>query len=229
MKTLAIIPARGGSKRIAGKNIKEFCSKPIIAYSIEAAMKAQIFDEVAVSTDDDSIAAIAKDFGAKVPFKRSEKASNDFATTADVINEVIECYEKEGKTFDFICCIYATAPFVTAKKLRDSFELFKQSTADSLIPVVKFDYPIQRALKVTGNKLEMIHPENTFVRTQDLESAYHDCGQFYWLRTKSFLKQNSFFMENTIPYELPPNEVKDIDTPDDWKIAEVLYKCLNTD
>lgn len=229
MKTLAIIPARGGSKRIEGKNIKEFCSKPIIAYSIEAAIKSGIFDEVAVSTDDDSIAAVAKNFGAKVPFKRSEKASNDFATTADVISEVIECYEKEGKAFDFICCIYATAPFVTAKKLKDSFELFEQSTADSLIPVVKFDYPIQRALKVAGGKLEMIHPENIFVRTQDLEPAYHDCGQFYWLRTKSFLKQNSLFMENTIPYELPQNEVKDIDTPDDWKTAEVLYKCLNTD
>ena len=223
---LAIIPARGGSKRIPRKNIKNFCGQPIIKYSIDTALKSKCFEEVMVSTDDKEIAKIAESLDAKVPFLRSEENSNDYAGTADVIAEVLNAYKKLNKHFEYFCCIYPTAPFITAKKLYDSFEILKKSGADAVIPVVKFNYPIQRGLKIENNKLEIICPENYKKRSQDLMQTYHDCGQFYWIKTESFLKQKTLFTKNTIPFEINETEVQDIDTEEDWKIAEFKYEYL---
>ena len=178
MKTLAMITARGGSKRIPRKNIKEFNGKPIIAYSIEAALASGVFDEVMVSTDDEEIAEIAKKYGAKVPFFRSEKTANDFATTVDVIEEVLNTYKDRGEEFDIFCCIYPTAPFITAKRLKDAVEQLSASDADSLIPVVRFSYPPQRAMEIHDGKLVFRQPENLSKRSQDLEPHFHDAGQF---------------------------------------------------
>lgn len=229
MKNLAIITARGGSKRIPRKNIRDFCGKPIIGYSIEAAIKSSIFDEIMVSTDDEKIAEIAKQYGAVVPFIRSKENSDDFSTTVDVLFEVISKYKESKKEFKNVCCIYPTAPFVNDKKLKDSFYQLMEKKGDSLIPVVKYSYPIQRALKFKNDKLVMNSPEYINNRSQDLTSMYHDCGQFYWIKTEELIKQKSLFTKNTIPFVIPDTEVRDIDNEEDWKIAEVLYKCLNLD
>ena len=229
MKALALITARGGSKRIPRKNIKEFNGKPIIAYSIEAAIGSGVFDEVMVSTDDEEIAEISRSYGAKVPFLRSEKTSNDFATTADVINEVISEYEKRGQKFDIITCIYPTAPFITSEKLKKAVEELKASDADTLIPVVRFSYPPQRAMEIHDGKLVFRQPENLSKRSQDLEPHYHDAGQFYVTRTESFLKTNSLLMGSIIPLELSELEVQDIDNEVDWKLAELKYNLISKD
>jgi len=227
IKNIAIIPARGGSKRIPRKNIKEFLGKPIIAYSIEAALKSELFDEVMVSTDDSEIAEIVKKYGAIVPFLRTNKNADDFATTADVLLEVLEEYKKGGKEFDNLCCIYPTAPFVTSQKLKDSFNLMIEKYADSVIPVVKFSYPIQRSFRITNeNNLEYIWSENTNKRSQDLEPAYHDAGQFYWTNVESFYKNKNLVTENSIPFILSEMEVQDIDNDIDFKLAEVKYKLI---
>ena len=227
MKKIAVIPARGGSKRIPRKNIKVFLGKPIIAYSIEAALDSNLFHEVMVSTDDAEIATVAKKYGAKVPFMRSKKNSNDFATTADVLIEVLCEYKKIGKEFDYLCCIYPTAPFITAKKNIDSFNLMVENNTQSVIPVVKFSYPIQRAFRINKNeKLEYIYPENINKRSQDLAPAYHDAGQFYWCEVKSFLKNKSLVTPQTIPFLVSKMEVQDIDNEDDWRVAELKYKLL---
>lgn len=225
-QTLAIIIARGGSKRIPRKNIKPFLSQPIIKYSVEAALKAGCFDEVMVSTDDKEIACIAGSFGAKIPFMRSEAASNDYATTADVIAEVLLEYDKRGVNFAYCCCIYPAAPFITAQRLSEGFRLLKESGADSVLPVVRFSYPIQRALKIENERLSMIWPENLNARSQDLMPAYHDVGQFYWLKVESFLKERVLFGKHTVPIEVPESEVQDIDNEEDWKIAEMKYRIL---
>ncbi len=227
MKALAIITARGGSKRIPRKNIKEFLGKPIIEYSIMAALEAKVFDEVMVSTDDLEIAEIAKKAGAAVPFFRSKENANDFATTADVIREVILNYEKQGNEFSHICCIYPTAPFVTPHRLKEAMDLLIEKNADSVIPVVAFSYPIQRAFFVKNEKLEMKWSEFMQTRSQDLEITYHDSGQFYCLEKKQFLKENKLFMKNTRPIFLSELEVQDIDTIEDWKLAEQKYKFLH--
>jgi N-acylneuraminate cytidylyltransferase len=227
-KSIAIITARGGSKRIPRKNIKNFCGFPIIKYSIEAAINSKCFVDVMVSTDDKEIANIAKQFGATVPFFRSENTSNDYATTADVIEEVLLEYKKLGKNFDYACCIYPTAPFITKSKLKEVYNLIVSKKADSVIPVVKFDYPIQRALKIENMLLKFIWSENLNKRSQDLEPSYHDCGQFYFFKTSSFLESKKLFSENTIPFEMPASEVQDIDNEEDWIIAEMKYKLLNT-
>lgn len=223
-KVIAIITARGGSKRIPKKNIKQFLGYPIIKYSIEAAIKSKIFDEIMVSTDNVTIAIVSKKFGAKVPFFRSKKNSNDYAMTAEVVSEVIEKYKKINKNFDYVCCIYPTAPFVTAEKLKEAYKVIQKEKADSIIPVVKFSYPIQRSLRIKNGLLQMIWPENLNKRSQDLEPVYHDCGQFYFLKTSSFLKQKKLFMAKTIPLETSEMEVQDIDSVEDWKIAEIKYK-----
>jgi len=223
---IAIITARGGSKRIPRKNIRKFCGYPIIKYSIDAAIKAGCFDEIMVSTDDTEIAEIAQKFGANVPFYRSDKTSNDFAMTADVIEEVLIEYKKNGQEFDYACCIYPTAPFINAEKLKKGFQLLQETGADSAIPVVKFSYPIQRALKIENNKLEMIWPENMNKRSQDLMPAYHDVGQFYWLNVEKFLQTKLLFSEFTVPIEIPETEVQDIDNEQDWIIAEMKFKLL---
>ena len=225
MKRLAIIPARGGSKRIPGKNIKDFLGKPIIAYSIEAALATGIFDEVMVSTDDEKIATIARQFGATVPFMRSEKNADDFATTADVIEEVIQEYRNIGQRFDTLCCIYPTAPFVTAERLKEGGRLLESQDYDSVVPMVQFGFPIQRAIYLNEtNQAFFFWPEHTQTRSQDLEKAYHDVGQYYWLNTTKFLANKQIWTQNTGAIILDEMEAQDIDTLEDWEIAEFKYQ-----
>ena len=226
-RALAIITARGGSKRIPRKNIKLFSGFPIIKYSIDAALNSGCFDEVMVSTDDNEIAEIAVKFGAIVPFYRSPETSNDHAMTADVIREVLIEYRKRNTFFNYACCIYPTAPFISSDKIKRGYEYLLDSDADSAVPVVRFSYPIQRALKIENGLLEMIWPENLNKRSQDLIPAYHDSGQFYWLKVDSFLKHGLLFNEKTVPIEIPESEVQDIDNEEDWKIAEMKYQILN--
>lgn len=226
MNALAIITARGGSKRIPRKNVKPFLGKPILLYSIEAALQSGVFEEVMVSTDDEEIAQIAKAAGAKVPFFRSSETANDYATTADVISEVLRCYGEMGKEFEQLCCIYPTAPFLTPEILKSAMESLENSGADTVMPVVRFSFPPQRCLVEQNGMLVPKWPEFMSARSQDLEPYYHDCGQFYCLHTESFLKQKKVVMEKTLPYFQEEMRVQDIDTLEDWKIAEVKYKTL---
>lgn len=227
MKRLAIITARGGSKRIPRKNIKEFCGKPIIAYSIEAAIGSGVFDTVMVSTDDEEIAAIGKKYGAEVPFYRSEATANDYATTTDVLMEVIDEYEKLGEHYDMACCIYPTAPFVSADRLKEAMDKLADSDADSLIPVVGFSYPPQRAMVIEDGSLVFKYDEYLTTRSQDLEKQYHDAGQFYAFRTDSLKKNGNLLKGHILPLILEELEVQDIDTLVDWKLAELKYNLIN--
>jgi len=229
MKRAAIITARGGSKRIPRKNIRPFLGRPILEYSIEAALQTGLFDEVMVSTEDEEIAQAAKKAGAKVPFFRSAQTANDFATTADVIAEVLACYEQIGKSFDTVCCIYPTAPFVTADAIRQAMMLLEQESADCVIPVVKFSFPPQRGVVVQDGRLTPKWPENMAKRSQDLEPLYHDCGQFYCLNVGSFQRQKKIWMEYTVPFIQDERYVQDIDTLEDWRIAEVKYKLMQSE
>lgn len=226
MKKIAIITARGGSKRIPKKNIKDFCGKPILAYSIEAALQSGMFDTVMVSTDDEEIAEIAKKYGAQVPFYRSEKTSNDFATTNDVLLEVIEEYEKRGEHFDMGCCIYPTAPFVTAERIKEAVQTLSDSAAETLIPVVSFSYPPQRAMVIENGRLVFKYPQFIDSRSQDLEKHYHDVGQFYVFKIDAFKKNKKLMLGDVLPFEMSEMEVQDIDTLTDWEIAEVKYRIL---
>lgn len=222
MKDIAIITARGGSKRIPKKNIKEFMGKPMLAYAIEAALNSEIFEEVMVSTDCLEIANVAKKYGAKVPFMRSEKTSNDFATTADVLDEVICEYKKLGIKFDNFCCIYPCVPFLTGEALKSAHQNFLDSGADRLIPVVKFSFPIQRAFKINKNGfLEYREPKNALKRSQDLEPMYHDVGMFY------FYKTNKILSDKIVMFEMDESAIQDIDTMEDWKVAEMKYRILH--
>ncbi len=223
MKNIAIITARGGSKRIPKKNIKDFCGKPIIAYSIEAALTSDLFETVMVSTDSEEIAEIAKYYGASVPFLRDASTSNDFATTVDVLKEVLKKYQSRGKFFEWICCLYPTAPFITPKMLKEAMDTLIDSTAESLMPVVQFGYPPQRALKIENGRLEYIYPEYESTRSQDLEIQYHDCGQFYICKTKAIEKYGSLLTSKTIPFVVDEQSVQDIDNLSDWHIAEMKY------
>lgn len=226
MKKLAVITARGGSKRIPRKNIKEFCGKPILAYSVEAALQSGMFDTVMVSTDDVEIAEIAGRYGAEVPFYRSEKTSNDYATTNDVLLEVLAEYEKRGEGFEIACCIYPTAPFVTADKLKCAVERLLVGDADTLIPVVAFSYPPQRAMLLREGRLVFEYPEYLDTRSQDLEPHYHDVGQFYVFRTEAFRRNRRLMVGNILPLVVPETEVQDIDTQTDWEIAEMKFRLL---
>ena len=221
---LAMITARGGSKRIPRKNIKEFCGKPILAYSIEAARSSGAFDEVMVSTDDPEIAGIAVKYGASVPFFRSEATANDYASTDDVIMEVLKTYEERGEHFDNFCCIYPTAPFVTGERLKQAMELLADS--DSVMPVVPFSYPPQRAMVVREGRLVFFQPEYMDSRSQDLEPHYHDVGQFYVFRTEAFERNRKLMLGNILPFVISELEVQDIDNESDWKIAEMKYKLM---
>jgi len=223
---LAIIPARGGSKRIPRKNIKHFLGHPIIKYSIDAAIEAECFEEVMVSTDDKEIATIARGYGANVPFLRSAKNSDDHATTAEVLKEVVDCYHKMGMSFEYLCCIYPTAPFVTVEKIARCMQLLIAKGVDAVLPVVRFSYPIQRSCKIEDGFVRMFWPENYNKRSQDLPPAYHDCGQFYCITTKALLDQGRLFAERTLPFELPESEVQDIDNEADWRLAEVKYSLM---
>jgi N-acylneuraminate cytidylyltransferase len=223
MSNICIIPARGGSKRIPRKNIKDFLGKPIIAYSIEAALASKLFDEVMVSTDDAEIAEIAKQYGAKVPFLRSKENANDFATTYDVIEEVILEYKKNHKTFKQACCIYPCAPFISPLKLKEANS--KLDSFDTVFPVVEYGFPIQRAVKkIEDEKLIFLQPEFELSRSQDLESSYHDAGQFYWFNIERLLQNKTIMSNNTGAVVLNEMEVQDIDTETDWKLAELKYK-----
>lgn len=225
-KKLAMITARGGSKRIPKKNIKEFCGKPILCYSIEAAKKANIFDTIMVSTDNEDIARIAKAAGAEVPFFRSPETANDHASTDDVIMEVLKTYQKMGQEYDSFCCIYPTAPFLSDMRLRHAMEMLRD--ADSVMPVVPFSYPPQRGLLINQNGfVERQFPEYSVTRSQDLTPIYHDCGQFYACRTEAFLRAGTTDVEQLVPLILTELEVQDIDTPQDWEIAELKYQLLN--
>ncbi len=226
MKSIAVITARGGSKRIPRKNIKPFLGRPILEYSIEAALAADMFHEVMVSTDDEEIANAAKRAGAKVPFLRSEKTANDFATTADVVDEVLCAYESRGMCFDRVCCLYPTAPFVTAKAIRTAMLLLDEEQADCVIPVVKFSFPPQRGVVIENGRIVPKWKECMNMRSQDLEPLYHDCGQFYCLNVASFQEQKAIWMENVVPFVQDEMTVQDIDTPEDWEIAEMKYRIL---
>ena len=226
MSSVAIITARGGSKRIPKKNIKLFCGKPIIAYSIEAALESGCFDEVMVSTDSVEIASIASEYGAKIPFLRSAKTSNDIATTADVIKEVLDEYANKQLFFDYFCCIYPTAPFVTAAKLQDAFFRIKKTDADCVMPVVSFSFPPQRAFVIRDEKIQYQYPEYRDMRSQDLEPIYHDCGQFYFCKTNSFNINGALVTNNTYPLIISELEVQDIDNESDWKLAEIKYQNM---
>lgn len=227
MKTVAIITARGGSKRIPQKNIKEFLGKPIIAYSIEAALESNAFDEVMVSTDSGTIADIAVKYGARVPFMRSEAASNDYATTADVLAEVLDTYKNTGKEFDYFACIYPTAPFITAAKLAEAMSVVIREKADALISVVKYSFPPQRAFVIRDGVLKFQYPEFERTRSQDLDPIYHDCGQFYICSSEGLLKRHTLLQPKTVPFIIPEEEVQDIDTMSDWAIAEAKYSVLH--
>lgn len=223
MKNLAIIPARGGSKRIPRKNIKDFLGKPIIAYSIETALQSGLFEEVIVSTDDEEIADIAKQYGAKVPFMRSKKTANDTATLSDVIEEVKEQLTLQKQVFDNICCILPTAPLLTVDMLKDGLDLLIKKNADSVRPVVRFGYPIQRSFRMEedGN-VSFLYPEYAQTRSQDLEPAFHDAGMFYWMKYVSGLKSGSRFA-----FEISEESCQDIDNTTDWRMAELKYQLLN--
>lgn len=223
MSSIAIITARGGSKRIPKKNIKEFCGQPIIAYSIEAALRSKLFESVMVSTDSEEIADIARKYGADVPFMRSEATSNDYADTTDVLNEVICSYKKRGKEFENFCCIYPTAPFVTPEKLKNSYELLQQEDVCNVIPMVPFSFPPQRGMVKKGKYIKPAYPEHIKKRSQDLEEILHDCGQFYWCKTAAFLKNPDFLANHTVPFIVSETEVQDIDNQSDWELAEMKY------
>lgn len=226
---VAIITARGGSKRIPRKNIKDFCGKPIIAYSIEASLQSNMFDEVMVSTDDEEIAEIAKSYGATVPFMRSKENANDFASTTDVLLEVIDSYKKIGKEFSYLCCIYPTAPFVTSEKLMEAMNILQKEDVQTVMPVVEFSFPPMRGMYIRGENLEFCHPEHAFTRSQDLEKMYHDCGQFYCVKVEDFLAEKKLVMPKTQAIIVSERQVQDIDTEEDWAMAEMKYHLLYKD
>lgn len=227
MRRLAVITARGGSKRIPRKNIREFCGKPILAYSVQAALESGIFDTVMVSTEDREIAETAGKYGAEVPFLRSGRNADDFATTREVLREVLEEYERREERFDVLCCIYPTAPFVTAGRLREAVKLLEENGADSVLTVARFDFPPQRCVIIQDGFLQFKWPEYAQTRSQDLEPYYHDAGQFYCLNVESFHEQDVLVMRKTVPLILPETEIQDIDTEEDWKIAELKYRMLH--
>lgn len=223
MKNLCVIPARGGSKRIPRKNVKPFLGKPMLAYSIEAAKLSGLFEEIMVSTDDDEIAEVARQYGASVPFMRSAETASDYATTADVLQEVIERYRVLGKEFDNFCCFYATAPLVQSKDVVAAFERLQQSDFTIVYPVVQFSYPIWRCLDLAEDGTMSRHwPEYDKSRSQDLPKEYHDTGTFYWYKTKEWLAGH----KKIGGIEVDETTIQDIDTETDWKLAEMKYQLL---
>ncbi len=227
MANIAIIPARGGSKRIPRKNIKEFLGKPIIAYSIDVAVRSGLFDEVMVSTDDLEIARVAEKYGANVPFMRTSQTANDYSTTYEVIEEVLLKYLQSEMNFDYTCCLYPCAPFITQDKLIETLAILKNEKFDSVFPVMPIGFPIQRVFKLEqGNKVEFFFPEFSLSRSQDLTVSYHDAGQFYWLKTDSCIRQKKILMDNSGSIIISEMEAQDIDNEADWKLAEMKYELL---
>jgi pseudaminic acid cytidylyltransferase len=226
-KVVAIIPARGGSKRIPNKNIKLFAGQPIISYSIRVAQKTKLFDRVIVSTDSLEIAAVAREYGAEVPFFRPAELANDFAGTAEVVCHAIEWLAQDGKRPDFICCIYATAPFIQASYLKKGYDKIVSSGATSVFSVTTYPYPIYRSMKITEkDRIKMIWPEYANFRSQDLPEAYHDAGQFYWANTAKYMKEKALFAKDSLPIILPRYLVQDIDTAEDWETAEMMFATM---
>lgn len=224
---LAVIPARGGSKRIPGKNIKEFCGRPMLAWSIEAAQRSRCFDSIIVSTDDQHIAQVALRYGAEVPFLRSAELSDDFTGTLPVIASAVRWQQANGAAPTAVCCIYATAPFVSSDDLRHGFELLVSSGLDYAFAVTSYAFPIQRALKISAaGRVEMFSPEHSHSRSQDLVSAYHDAGQFYWGRADAWLAGRQIFSAASAPIILPRHRVQDIDTVEDWVRAELMFEAM---
>lgn len=225
---VAIIPARGGSKRIPGKNTKLFLGKPIIAYSIQAALDSHIFDRVIVSTDSDEIADIAIEYGADVPFRRPQELCDDHTETAPVISHAIKWLEENAVKPEYACCLYATAPFVEPGYLKKGLDLINKNQATTCFSVASFNFPIFRALKINHNGcLEMFWPENELTRSQDLEEAYHDAGQFYWVDCEKFLNEPKLYAKDSCPVIIPRYLVQDIDTYEDWEMAEYLFKAIH--
>jgi len=224
---ICVIPARGGSKRIPRKNIKIFNGKPIISFSIEAAVASGCFDKVIVSTDDNEIAAVAKDFGAEVPFMRPAEISNDLSATNPVISHAVDWMESKGTLINHVCCLYATAPFIEPNSISNAYKKFKEVNADFCFSVTSFPFPIQRAIKITENdNVELFQPEHFLSRSQDLDEAYHDAGQFYWGTKQAFNKDISILSETVIPFILPRYLVQDIDSPEDWVRAELMHQVI---
>lgn len=226
MSTVAIIPARGGSKRIPRKNIRSFLGKPIIGYVIETAIQSGLFSEVMVSTDDVEIADVARHYGATVPFLRRAETADDFATTADVLHDVLDQYERRGQTFDYACCLYPTAPFITPDLLRRAFVTLTERQFDTVYPVQRFSFPIQRAVRLVGDKADWFQPEHALTRSQDLEPAYHDAGQFYFFDVDAFRVNHRLISDNTGGIVISEMEAHDIDTETDWAVAEFKWRVV---
>ncbi len=226
MNNIALIPARGGSKRIPKKNIRNFLGKPIIAYTIEAAIESGCFDRVIVSTDCPEIKKVAIEYGAEVPFLRPDDIANDYATTVDVIKHAISWLEMDGSPVNYICCLYATAPFMRTCDIISGLQKLKdEPTASYAFTVTSFAFPVQRAIKLKEGRMAMFHPEHLKTRSQDLEEGYHDAGQFYWGQPEAFLQDIPLFSDSAIPIILPRHLVQDIDTEEDWYRAELLYQA----
>lgn len=222
----AVIPARGGSKRIPRKNIKSFGGKPMIAWSIEAALESECFDQVIVSTDDSEIAEVAVEYGATVPFVRPSNLSDDHTGTIPVIRHAIQWLQTNDTNVEYVCCLYATAPFVRAADIRAGLTSLIESGADYAFSVTSYGFPIQRAIRLTtAGRIEMLYPEHFDTRSQDLEEMYHDAGQFYWGRANAWLDEKVIFTPESVPVCLPRHRVQDIDTPEDWERAEWLFRA----
>ncbi|WP_028300834.1 pseudaminic acid cytidylyltransferase [Oceanospirillum beijerinckii] len=227
---LCVIPARGGSKRIPGKNIREFCGKPMIAWSIERAIESGAFDKIIVSTDSSEIAEVAKSYGAEVPFIRPEELADDFTDTLPVIKHAITAMADLGLNYKYVCCLYATAPFVLVNDLKKGLGCLMNKPIDYAFSVTSYAFPIQRALKVNGNGgIEMLHPEHRLTRSQDLEEYWHDAGQFYWGAVDAWLSQRKIFSDRSAPVVLDRYRVQDIDTMADWVRAELMFKMMQTE
>lgn len=227
---VAIIPARGRSKRIPYKNVREFCGKPMIAWSIEAAKASGCFDQIIVSTDDEEIASVAREWGATAPFMRPAELSDDFTGTLPVIHHAVEWLNQNDAQVEYACCLYATAPFVSAKDLQKGLQLIKDAGSSYAFSVTSYAFPIQRAIRITKNeRVAMFNPEHFQTRSQDLEEAWHDAGQFYWGSAKAWCEELPIFGEDSVPVKLPRHRVQDIDTPEDWIRAEWLCRAMQAE
>ena len=227
---IAIIPARGGSKRIPRKNIKLFCAKPMIAWSIDAALQSGCFDQVIVSTDDQEIAEVARQYGATVPFMRPAELSDDHTGTVPVIQHAIEWVNAQGQPVEQACCLYATAPFVSAEDINRGLDILDATQSDYAFSVTSYAFPIQRAIRLNDEgRVQMFNPEYFNIRSQDLEEAFHDAGQFYWGTADAWLQGRMIFGTGSVPVPLPRHRVQDIDTPEDWVRAEWLFKAMQAE
>ena len=227
MSTVAIITARGGSKRIPRKNIRPFLGKSIISYVIDAALQSGLFDQVMVSTDDEEIAGVARQYGAVVPFMRRPETADDFATTAEVLIDVLDQYEQQGQTFSYACCLYPTAPFITSSLLQRAFLTLTEHRFDTVYPVQRFSFPIQRAVLLRDAKVQWFQPEHALTRSQDLEPAYHDAGQFYFFDVATFQRNHRLITDNSGGIVISEMEAHDIDREEDWQVAEFKFKMLH--